>query len=74
MSLYVVYFDQLSGAAKYFFQPFLTYFVNFKPFSVISQQNRLKTAENSISTCFWARTAHKSWSKYATIILIKSAQ
>ena len=45
----VVYFDQLSGAArtqklvKLLFQLFLTFFVNFIPFTVISRLKSTKT-------------------------------
>ena len=64
----VVYFDQLSAAArnwnlKHFFQQFSTFFVIFKLFSRI----RLKTAEKNVSTSFRVHAAPKSWSKYLFI-------
>ena len=55
----------------------------FRHFSVISavkslkkvwnEQKRLKTAEKSVSTSFWVRTAPKSWSKYTTKGLVQLA-
>ena len=65
LSVGVVYFDQLLGAAHTltgrttFFQLFSTFFVNFKPFSVVKKayfSQHLKSA------------APKCWSKHTTTI------
>ena len=52
--------------SNYFFQPFSTFFVHFKPFLVISQ---LKSTNVSIS--FWVRAAPNSCSKYTTVYYFK---
>ena len=63
--------------SKHFFQPFSTFFLLFKPFSVISRLKSLKNVrlkikgwkrlKKSVSTNFRVRAAPKNWSKYTTI-------
>ena len=59
----VVYFDQLLGAAlpesksKYFFEPFKTFYVNFKRFSVlisgVKSMKNVKTEQKKLKKVFW---------------------